>query len=215
MTRLLTIASLTLAIGCAPDAEQVTYYEDVKPIVDAKCATCHLDGGIAPFPLMTFEEVFESRALVANSILSGTMPPWPPDNECNDYHYDRSLTDDEASLVLEWAEGTAAEGPVPLEITYPDPPVSLATDVMLTLDEPYAPQAQPDDYRCHVLEWPEEETTYITGYEVHPDQAQMVHHVIAFGIPPEQVDAVRGYDAADAGPGYTCFGSPYPLVRTM
>lgn len=207
---LFCVLGILTACSSEPDVEQVNYYEDVKPIVDTKCATCHLEGGVAPFPLRTYEDVFETRALVANSISNGTMPPWPPDNECNEYHYDRSLTDEEAEIVLTWADGAAAEGPVPLEITYPDPPESLLTDVVLNLEEPYAPQAQPDDYRCHVLEWPEEETTFITGYEVHPDQAHMVHHVIAFGIPPEQVEAVRGYDEADDGPGYTCFGSPYP-----
>jgi hypothetical protein len=206
---------ISLLVGisaCQPgeNTSDVTYHADVKPIIDAKCANCHLDGGVAPFSLTTFDEVHQTRELIARSVDMGTMPPWPPNNDCNDYHYDRSLLPDEKEQLLSWANGAALEGEPPSDYTAPPPPESLETDVVLTLDEPYAPQTKPDDYRCHVLEWPNEETTYITGYEVHPDQAQLVHHVIAFGVPAAQADDFRGFDAAEEGPGYTCFGSPFP-----
>ncbi len=35
-----------------------TYNDDVFPIVRAKCGNCHVDGGVAPMSLMTYEEAF-------------------------------------------------------------------------------------------------------------------------------------------------------------
>ena len=202
------MAPLLVLAACKVD--EPTYHGDVKAIIDEKCATCHFQGGIGPFALTTYDETYRVRDLVAHSVSVGTMPPWPPSDECNEFLYERSLAPDEYDLVMAWAEGKALEGKVPEDYTPPPAPESLDTDVVLNLKEPYAPEARPDDYRCHVLEWPNTETSFVTGYEVHPDQAQLVHHVIAFGIPPEQADAVRGFDEAEDGPGYTCFGSPYP-----
>src|SRR5690554_1270711 len=45
-----------------------TYYRDVKPIIDARCTTCHVPDSIAPFPLRTFEEVKEVAPLVKASV---------------------------------------------------------------------------------------------------------------------------------------------------
>jgi hypothetical protein len=200
---------VSLAALMACQSDELTYHQDVKSVIDEKCANCHVDGGAAPFPLTTYEEVFEAKDLIAHSVETGSMPPWPPDNDCNDYLYDRSLPAEEKARLLEWAGGEAREGEAEDDLVTP-PGESLETDVVLTIPEPYAPQSRPDDYRCHLVEWPEEESTFITGYEVHPDQEQLVHHVIAFGIPAAQADAFRGFDEAEEGPGYTCFGSPYP-----
>src|SRR5690349_17959866 len=35
----------------------VTYYKHVQPIIQNHCLGCHLAGGIAPFPLTSYEEV--------------------------------------------------------------------------------------------------------------------------------------------------------------
>jgi hypothetical protein len=79
---------------------------------------------------------------------------------------------------------------------------------------PYAPQLDPDDYRCFPLDWDEPGTQFVTGFEVHPGNATIVHHVAAFLIRPDGiagpgvVDTFRGWDTDEAGPGYTCFGGP-------
>lgn len=41
-----------------------------------------------------------------------------------------------------------------------------------------------------------------------PDQRNIVHHVIAFATEPGDVAALEAMDAAEPGPGYTCFGDP-------
>ena len=38
-----------------------TYHRDIAPLVQEKCGSCHTQGGIAPFPLQTYAQVFESR----------------------------------------------------------------------------------------------------------------------------------------------------------
>jgi hypothetical protein len=196
------------AIACGnpePGSDAPTWRADVASVVVERCAGCHTDGDIAPFPLTTYEEVSAVSGLVASVIEAGTMPPWQPDNACRDYQGDLSMSDEERALVLAWVDGGTPEGGAGDE-----PTVEAAErgdlDLTLFMSEPYTPRISPDDYRCLVLEWPETEPRYVTAYEVFPDARAQVHHVLAYMGSPADADQFRAWDAGEEGPGYTCYG---------
>jgi hypothetical protein len=212
---------LLLAAACggeptaAPDASTApTYFQDVKPIVDAKCGTCHNPDGIAPFGLTTYAELFEVGGVALQNIELGLMPPWPANPDCNDYHADRSLTDAQKAVFAAWVEAGMPEGDpanpgAPLDVEQ----VGLSrVDLALTMDQAYTPRTTadgPDDYRCFVLPFPADvvdTTKYITGFRAAPGNPKVVHHVIAFYAGPDALAEFQQLDAADEGDGYTCFG---------
>lgn len=196
----------TLTAACT--AKAPTYYADAQPIIEAKCATCHQAGDIGPFPLTTYDEIKSFAGSVRASIELGTMPPWQPDDSCNDYDGNIDLTADEQETLLAWLD---AELPMGDPTTAPEAvaaPAPFAVDYSLPLPEPYTPVREPDDHRCQLIEWPATETRYVTGLRVTPDQRSIVHHVIAFVVGPEQAQQYRDWDEAEEGPGYTCYGGP-------
>ena len=69
-------------------------------------------------------------------------------------------------------------------------------DVTLTMLEPYTPTQAPDDYRCFVIPWDGPEP-WVTGFRVLPDQASIVHHVIAFAVDPEDAGIVESLDEVE------------------
>ncbi len=84
------------------------------------------------------------------------------------------------------------------------------TRTTLTMAEPYTPSAPTgvgtDDYRCFLLDPKLERDAFLTGTHVLPGNSDVVHHVILFRVRPEQVADAKSVDAADEGPGWTCFG---------
>ena len=183
-----------------------TYWRDAKAVLDQKCNGCHVSGDIAPFALTTFAEVTAVAPILPFAIEAGTMPPWPPGDGCNEYNHNRSLTEDERELLLTWLAEGAPEGDPADEPPAPgDPASDFEPDVTLTMVEPYTPTQGPDDYRCFVIPWDGPEP-WVTGFRVLPDQRSIVHHVIAFAVDPELASTVEAMDAAEDGPGYTCFG---------
>ena len=186
-----------------------TYWEDVKPIIDAKCADCHTPGAIGPFPLTTYAEVADVSGLVKAEVSAKTMPPFIYDNLCREYTHDPTLSDEELETVVAWVDAGSPEGDPtaegePIVIELPEPPVF---DTSLTMPEPYTPRQSPDDYRCFVVDWPHDTTRYVTGFGVEPGDDGIVHHVIGFLAPPSAVAEAEALDAAEEGPGYTCFGT--------
>jgi len=196
----------------------VAYYEHVKPILDGRCISCHREGGIGPFALTTYEEAAEWGPAALAAIEGGSMPPWPPAAGCNEYQGNRELTAEQIETIATWIElqtpmGDPANEGAPL----PDVAQGLSrVDVTLPMAEAYTPAQSPDDYRCFLIDWPAEytETTYVTGFRAAPGNGAIVHHVIAFLATPAQRDAYAELDAAEDGPGYTCFGGTGGPSRT-
>ncbi len=63
-----------------------------------------------------------------------------------------------------------------------------------------------DDYRCFLLDPHLTKDVFLTGTFVKPGNADVVHHVILFTAPPDQVADAEALDAASPGEGWTCFG---------
>jgi len=202
---------LIVACGGQSDAEKApsyTWHRDASSVIVEKCAGCHVDGGIAPFSLTTHAEVAALTGPIENSISSGSMPPWQGGDDCNSYSNDFSLAPTEKEMLLAWLEQGAVEGDPKDAPAATETPEAFALDVELVLPEPYTPVMEPDDYRCQLIEWPLEETSWITGFRVVPDQTSIVHHTIVFAVGADDIETYREMDAADPAPGYTCFGSP-------
>ncbi len=81
----------------------------------------------------------------------------------------------------------------------------------IAMPEAYTPSAPygtgTDDYRCFILDPGLDEDAFITGLDVVPGTEDMVHHVILFRVPPDNVDLAEESDAEDPGQGWTCFGA--------
>jgi hypothetical protein len=78
---------------------------------------------------------------------------------------------------------------------------------MPTSYTPSAPTGKgTDDYRCFLLDPKTTTDQMVTGFNVLPGKPAVVHHVIMFRVPPEQVAEAKAKDASTPGQGWTCFG---------
>ena len=188
--------------------EPLTYYADVKPILDSKCGGCHSEGGIGPLPLTSFEEVDSVKQLVAVDVASGKMPPWTANAALDYYVGDRRLTPEQKDTIVRWVKQGAAEGdPADEPGAPPTGPRGLSRiDGTMKFQKPFTPSTN-DEYRCFPLEWPyTDKTRYLTGLSIEPDRREMVHHGIVYFVQPENAEAVRARDAETEEIGYPCNG---------
>jgi hypothetical protein len=187
----------------------LSYYADVKPIIDAKCTQCHVDGGIGPLPLTTYEEVDLVKELVALDVSQGKMPPWRANAALDHYVAERRLTQTQKDTIVRWVKQGAPQGDPEDE---PEPPPSAPrgltrVDGSLKFAKPFTPSGKEvDEYRCVPLLWPYAETKYVTGLSVEPDQRGMVHHGVLYFVEPENAPMILARDAETEELGYPCTG---------
>jgi hypothetical protein len=205
---------LPFLVACATDpaeTSEVTWYGDVAPVVDAHCADCHTDGGVAPF---TFDDVDDVAVLgpsIVASVESGSMPPWHYDADCREVAGDATLTPEEVAVFTRWREGDFEMGdpaddvPARVATAAPAPP----HDLEAWPTTPMRPDtSKADDYLCQVTDLVIEEETFIAYAEVLPDRLDMVHHVITYAVPPERLRDLRRLTGEDRNAPFSCDGSP-------
>jgi hypothetical protein len=210
----LAVAILVARGGSA--ASGPTYNRDVAPILDAKCASCHRLGGIAPFALTTAAEAKAHAAGIVRMTKAGLMPPWmPADDSAAIVGRDvRRLTPAELSTLARWAAGGAPAGNASDRHSTPARPAALSgpgrtiTVAPRKLYVPHATGGGIDDYHCFVLDPKLKQDAFVTGALIRPQRTGIVHHVILYEAAGAQATAATQMNAASGGKGWTCFGGP-------
>src|SRR5271167_1762860 len=68
-----------LPVDAAPvlqPAHKPTFYNDVLPILQDHCQTCHRPGEVAPMALVTYEQTRPWAGAMAHAVDMKMMPPW-------------------------------------------------------------------------------------------------------------------------------------------
>jgi hypothetical protein len=206
--------SATTAAGSEEAGSRtLSFTRDVAPIIEQKCSGCHQVGGVAPFAFDSARAISSRASLISAVVQAGLMPPWPPGSRSPAYVGDdkRTLSAKERATLVAWAKaGGKTDGPARKPLA-PKPTAVRDGEriVEVALPTAYTPSAEPgttDDYRCFVVDPKLAEDVSVTSARVEPGASKVVHHVILFRVAPGQrADAAR-LDAADRGPGWTCFG---------
>ncbi len=107
-------AAPVTAQGDAPS--EVTFSRDIAPILQRSCQQCHRPNGVAPMPLVTYEDAQpHATAIMRRTGIrdrQGTMPPWYIEKDIGIQRFkdDPSLSDEEVAAIATWARNGAPEG---------------------------------------------------------------------------------------------------------
>lgn len=207
------VATALAGAGCAIE----TTYEDVQPILELRCNSCHVDGVSTYRPYFTdYETVASLERILRDVVTSRQMPPFGMDDTAvcgNNYFADEGLwlTDLELKTLTDWVDdgvprgdlGHLAPGP-----RYVEPELAHA-DRTIDTGLPYAfsgfdPGSQ---HRCFVADPALADRVFLSAFEVEPGNRFSVQSVALYALDDEAARAeADALDAADAGPGYPCYG---------
>jgi hypothetical protein len=209
------LAGVFLA-GRGGSAGAPTYYRDVAPILDAKCASCHRIGGIAPFALTTAADARAHAAGIVRMTKAGLMPPWMPGPDSAPLvgRDKRRLTANELRTLAAWASAGAPAGHPADRRSRPSTGAGLGgpgRTIELSPPRAYTPHAPGggiDDYHCFVLDPKLKQNVFVTGALIRPQRTGIVHHVILYEAAGAQATAADQLNRANGGKGWTCFGGP-------
>ncbi len=172
----------------ASSMKSATFSKDVASIFFKKCADCHRPGESAPMSLLSYKDARPWAKAIREKVASREMPPWHADPRVGEFANDRRLTQTEIDTITAWVDGGAQEGN-PKEL----PPAPQFTDgwgigkpdLALEMSEEYEIEASgPDEYQNFDIPTTFTEDKYIQMAEARPGNRKVVHHIVAFVLPP-------------------------------
>jgi mono/diheme cytochrome c family protein len=213
-----TLLGVQLAVAAPGSAaDKVTYYEDVAPIIQANCQSCHRPTGknigslVAPMSLLTYEETRPWARAISNKVKAREMPPWFASEPKGVFSNERGLSDREIETIVKWVDAGAPAGdkskapPAAVSVEAESGGWSLGTpDLIVKMPQPFfvgddaqdvqgtfhtkiSEEMLPRDVTVRAYEF--RVGTYIKG-------ADTVHHMCGGIRPPGFVE-----DAADDAEG--------------
>ncbi|MCS6990241.1 MAG: T9SS type A sorting domain-containing protein [Chitinophagales bacterium] len=196
----LTLTFPTLfCLGQAPD-----WSSTIASIIYENCTSCHREEGVAPMPLLTYDDAVQYAFSIQAQVNAKKMPPWPPDPNYNHFWGERVLSETEIQAINDWVNAGMPAGDLSQA---PDPPVyegkSLMTDADDTIVLPHftIPPPPPngfDTYHTFVIKSGYTETKYIQEVEFLPNTS-VVHHIFVYHDTSDQ-SWIK--DSLEAGPGF-------------
>jgi len=163
----------------------ISYSDEIAPILQAKCVTCHQKGGIAPFAMDSYDIVKAMAPMIRESVRAERMPPYFADPHIGAFKNDQALTADQTRTLIHWIEAGAPRGTgrdvlkeeageAPEWPTYLGKP-----DVIVELPAFDVPAKGIIEYQNMRVDNPFKEDAWLRAISIKPGDRTVLHHVVS------------------------------------
>lgn len=194
----------------AADFANISYAKQVAPILQEKCVSCHVNGGIGPFAMNSYDIVKGFAPMIRETVRTHRMPPYFADPHIGVFKNDQGLTAEQAKTLVHWIEAGAPRGagPDPLAAnaskTAPEWPTELGKpDVVVDLPAFKVPASGLVEYQNQLVENPFKENTWLRAIAMKPGDRRVLHHVVSNHVPDSSLPpaAIPGGSVGSYTPG--------------
>jgi hypothetical protein len=173
------VPAVTLLVAAPLAARNLTFSEDVAPILYKSCAGCHHPDDLAPMSLLTYAQVKPWAAAIREAVTLRTMPPWKADPHYGKWSNDTSLSDREIRTIVEWIDRGKIEGD-PRKLP-PQPVFSTEwkigkPDAVFAIPKHVLRPGGPDEYEHFTVPTNFAEDRWVVAAELRPGNRKIVHH---------------------------------------
>ncbi len=188
----------------------ISYVNEVAPILQNRCLSCHREDGAAPWAMSSYEMVSGWAEMIRETIMTMRMPPGQIDDQYLEKFVDvHFITDAEKIVMVSWINEGAPrdEGIDPLAT--PLPPQSDwvlgEPDIIIEFPAQEIPASGVLDYKFIPVDIGIERDRWVRAYEFDVGERSVLHHVIAY-----TQDEKQQKQNASMGGSRTNFGSYAP-----
>lgn len=182
----LSFPPLVTEAGHVPD-----YATEVAPAFIRNCARCHVEGGIAPFPMNQYLMVLGFAPMIRETLMTKRMPPMQVDPHYNHFENASYISKKDLQTIVSWVDAGAPRGDNPVD------PLAEEVKPLQTLWQLGEPDYIVDvpaydvpatgviDYFNHTIELPFEEDKWIRAVQFIPGDTRVLHHLLSYIAAPD------------------------------
>ncbi|MFM1897733.1 MAG: hypothetical protein RLZZ385_2807 [Pseudomonadota bacterium] len=174
----------------APD-----YTTEVAPILEEKCVSCHVEGGIGPFAMNSHQMVQGWSPMIREVLMTKRMPPAQVDPNIRHFTNARYMDAAELQTLVHWIDagsprGNGAQDPLALV----EPPTSAwqlgEPDYIVEVPEFVVPATGVLDYQNVTINLPFEEDRWVKSVQHIPGDRRVLHHLLSYIVPADYAEEI-------------------------
>ena len=173
-----------------------SYERDIAPIIADSCASCHREGGIAPFAMDSHAMVQGWSPMIREVLMTKRMPPGQIDGHIGEFINDMLVEQSDQQQLLHWIDaGSPKDGEVdPLaELTWPESKWAFGEpDYIIKVPEQTIPATGVLDYINVVVPIETDKDYWVQGSQYVAGDRTVLHHTLNNLIPPD-AERRRGF----------------------
>ncbi len=170
----------------------VTYAKHIAPLLQKNCQECHRPGQAAPMSLLTYDDASNWGETIREAVSDGRMPPWYADPRYGKFVKDRFMSKADHDLFAKWIDEGCPKGDerdLPKPLKFPESEWSIGKpDTIISMDEEYSVPAETPKggipYQFFIVDPKFKEDRWVQRAEAKAGAPSVVHHVLAFIVPP-------------------------------
>ncbi len=175
-------------VGQTASQTAPTFYKDLLPILQDHCQSCHRGGEVAPMPLETYAQVKAWAPAIAHAVETKMMPPWFADPRYGHFANDPSLSEQQITEIVAWANAGAPSGD-----PHDAPPARKWTtgwnipepDLVMKMSKAVQIPARGDvEYTYEIVATHFSEDRWVQMAEFRAGSPAHVHHAVVYIRPP-------------------------------
>ena len=177
-------------------AQPVSYNQDIVPILEQNCVSCHHEGGIAPWAMNSHAMVRGFSPMMKEVVLTRRMPPGQIDEHVSKPILETAgLTLSDKAKLIQWIDAGAPmdseEDPLSKLVVAKEKFTMGEPDLVFTVPAQSIPATGIIDYRYVPVELNLDKDVWVSAMEFVPGDKEVLHHVIAYVSSPAD-KSVRG-----------------------
>ena len=189
---------VTESVGCELDfpardqhvSNVPDYATDVAPILEEKCVSCHLEGGIAPFAMDSHMMVQGWSPMMKEVIMTKRMPPAQVDPSVNHFTNARYMNPDQLQTLIHWIDAGATRGKSEVDplarVRSPETVWELGEpDYIVEVPAFTVPATGVLDYENVTINLPFEEDVWVRSIQHVPGDRRVLHHLLSYIVPAD------------------------------
>lgn len=179
----LKFPSRDMHVGNAPD-----YAAHVAPVIEEKCVSCHIEGGIGPFAMNSYQMIQGWSPMIREVLMTKRMPPAQVDPNIRHFSNARNLEPEEMQLLVHWIDAGSPRGDSaidPLSLIEPSKSEWELGDPDFIVEVPAftIPATGVLDYQNTTINLPFEEDKWVKSVQHIPGDRRVLHHLLSYIVP--------------------------------
>ncbi len=168
---------------------QVSYQEEVVPILRRRCTTCHIEDGLAPWAMISHRMMQGWSPMVREVLITRRMPPGQIDTQIGEWDDIHDISDEELTTLVHWIDsGARREGDAdPLtELEPANPTWTLGEpDLIVEVPEEAIPATGIVDFKIKRVALGLEEDKWISAVAYNVGDRAVLHSLLVHALDPQ------------------------------